>query len=457
MAKRASSFRVGNVRAYLRGKIWYLCYHENGARRRPRVGSDKQAAKQAAAQINAQLQIGAPAAFSFEPIGIAELRACWLQHHELVLRSSLQTINRYRTATDHLLRFLEQWPVRNASLFRTSHAEEFVRYLRTLHVSPNGHANTAKRPLMDKGLRYVLECCRALFNYAAKRRHLPPYADNPFRILEIEHIPIDQARPIVLFDAEQEKAFLKSCDDWQFPLFLLLSLTGIRPGELCHLLLPDDIDLNAGLLRVRNKPRLGWQIKTRNERDIPLVPVLVDVLRCHVGCREAGPLFHRRRWSESSAKGLISLDPAALEKELAHRISADEIQLEQAASRKRRLQLACKLWRELGAVKTDLIRTEFMRLTREIGLPSCTAPKLLRHQFATALQEGRVDPLIRNQLMGHAAAGERNAGYGLGMTAVYTHSRPEISRQQLEDALANRPAVAVAKAWLARRSGSRPS
>ena len=29
------------------------------------------------------------------------LRDRWLQHHELALRSSVQTINRYRTATDH--------------------------------------------------------------------------------------------------------------------------------------------------------------------------------------------------------------------------------------------------------------------------------------------------------------------------------------------------------------------
>ena len=66
-----------------------------------------------------------------------------------------------------------------------------------------------------------------------------------------------------------------------------------------------------------------------------------------------------------------------------------------------------------------------MRLTRAIGLPGCTAPKVLRHQFATALQEGRVDPLVRNLLMGHAAAGDAGAGHGLGMTAVYTHTRPE--------------------------------
>jgi hypothetical protein len=33
---------------------------------------------------------------------------------------------------------------------------------------------------------------------------------------------------------------------------------------LVHLLLPDDLDLDAGCLHVRNKPELGWQVKTRN-------------------------------------------------------------------------------------------------------------------------------------------------------------------------------------------------
>jgi hypothetical protein len=34
------------------------------------------------------------------------------------------------------------------------------------------------------------------------------------------------------------------------------------------------------------------------------------------------------------------------------------------------------------------------------------------------------------------------------MTAVYTHTRPQTRRQQLETALVGRPAVAIAKAWL---------
>jgi integrase len=450
MPTKSPSFRVGKVLAYLRGRIWYLCYRENGIRHRPRVGPHRDSARQLAAQINAQLEVGAPAALSFEPIAISDLCDRWLQHHELVLRSSVHTIQRYRTATEHLLRFLQQRSVRNASHFHTTHAEEFIRYLRKAEVSPNGHANTAKRALMDKGLRFVLECCRAMFNYAGKRRHLSPYAENPFRTLEIDRIPIEQARPIALFSPQQEKAFLEACDDWQFPLFLTLLLTGVRPGELCHLLLADDLDLHAGVLRIRNKRQLGWQVKTRNERDIPLLPILVEVLGVHVGERRTGPVFRSRRWEDRQHR-IEAPSPALLEKELLRRLEERTAIARQALDRQTRLRLAQTLWRDAGAVREDRIRTEFMRLTAAIGLPGCTAPKVLRHQFATTLQEGRVDPLIRNLLMGHAPAVGRTAGYGLGMTAVYTHSRAETVRQQLEQAFSGQTAFGVAEKWLLER------
>src|SRR5262245_60938016 len=82
MSRKSNSFRVGRVQAYLRGQVWYLCYHEDGRRLRPRVGPDREAARQLAAQTNAQLEVGAPAVLSFEPIAIPELRDRWLRHHE---------------------------------------------------------------------------------------------------------------------------------------------------------------------------------------------------------------------------------------------------------------------------------------------------------------------------------------------------------------------------------------
>src|SRR3954467_6276795 len=100
MPRQPRSFRVGRVKGYLRGRIWYLQYHDNAQRRRPRVGPDLLAARRLAAQTNAQLESGDVALLTFEPVSVPELRQRWLEHHEHVLRSSVHTVNRYRTAAE---------------------------------------------------------------------------------------------------------------------------------------------------------------------------------------------------------------------------------------------------------------------------------------------------------------------------------------------------------------------
>src|SRR3954447_22125527 len=104
MAKQ-KRLRVGRVTVYLRGKTWYLRYRENGRRHQVRAATDRDVSRQLAAQVNAQLEVGAPAATSFEPI-VTELRRRWLDHHEHVLRSSVATIDRYRSASEYLLNFV---------------------------------------------------------------------------------------------------------------------------------------------------------------------------------------------------------------------------------------------------------------------------------------------------------------------------------------------------------------
>ena len=452
MKGTSKSFRIGRVRGDLRGKVWYLTYHDNGTRHRPRVGPDREAARQLAAQINSQLEVGVPTALAFSPIAIAELQSRWLGQHEHVLCSSVQTIDRYRTATNHLLRFLDSTHLTlKTSQFGSHHAERFARYLRTVQVTPNGHPNAEHRPLLDKGVKYVLLTCRSMFNYAIKRRHLPPYTENPFSILDLDRIPVENSRPISLFTPDQERKFLEACDDWQLPMFLTLMLTGLRPGELTHLLLPDDVDLDGLLLRVRNKPRLGWQVKTRSERDIPIVKPLAAVLKVCIGKRATGPLFLRRRFNTHDSPTLCGASTSTLELELAKRVATWEREHDGSIARHELRAIARTLWRDAGAIETKRLRMEFMRLTKRIGQPDATAPKSLRHLFATSLQEGDVDPLIRCELMGHSTRASSGATHGLGMTATYTHTRLETKRRQLESALSARPAVSVAKRWFERK------
>jgi integrase len=205
-------------------------------------------------------------------------------------------------------------------------------------------------------------------------------------------------------------------------------LTGLRPGELVHLLLPDDLDFEERLLHIRNRINLGWQVKTRNERTIPLLPCLDKVLERLVEGRTRGPVFLRKKFNVERLPPWASNKLAELE--LSRRILSRESESGESVTRTNRVQLSRSLWNEMGIVETDRIRTEYIRLTKAIGQPELTAPKTLRHLFATTLQDANVDPLIRNELLGHAAA-SAIGGNSLGMTTKYTHTRMETKRKRM--------------------------
>ncbi|MCA9091351.1 MAG: tyrosine-type recombinase/integrase, partial [Planctomycetaceae bacterium] len=371
--------------------------------------------------------------------------------HHHIARSSVSTISRYRTATEHLLTFLTSSRVPQlTSQFRAEHVEQFIRYLRTIEVHPNGHPNSPRRSLRDKGIQFILQTSRSLFAYAIRKRHLPPYSENPFSALNIDQMNIEDSKPIRLFTPQEETAFLEACDDWQFPLFLTLMLTGMRPGELTHLIFPDDTGTDFGELAVRNRPGLGWQVKTRRERTIPVHPALRDVLHCIVGPREPGLLFRRRRFHLPASKPVLNgMKAAALEAEAQSRIETIRKTVDEPLDRAGHLKVCREIWSDAGMIRTDKIRNELIQVCRTAKLDSFTSPKMLRHLFATTLQDANVDPLIRSELMGHAT-GSDSRKQPLGMTSVYTHTRPETKRRQLEVALNARSAIAVAQEWLAR-------
>jgi len=211
--------------------------------------------------------------------------------------------------------------------------------------------------------------------------------------------------------------------------------------------LPDDLDLEAGVLRVSNKPRLHWQVKTRNEREIPLVPVLADVLRYVISRRTAGPVFLRRRFSHGAQPMLAGKSQLQLENQLLQRMATAAAPSSTASTRAADSHLARGIWRDAGIIKTERIRIEFMRLTRTLGIPEITAPKSLRHGFATCLQDANVDPLVRCELMGHST-GARSSGHHLGMTATYTHTRWGTMKTELARALAIGAPHGAAQRWL---------
>jgi integrase len=417
-------------------------YRDRGQSVRRRVATDEKSAAQIAAQVNAQRATGMPTLLAFEPIGLAELRRRFLDHHEHVRRSSLATIRRYRAATQHLENFVTA--VTGSVLAHQVSAAEFVRHLRLIKVAPNGHAHCVRRPLRDKGIRFILEVCRSLYGFAAKYRHLPPYQPNPFSELEPERMMLSDKKPIFVFDAETELRFLKAADDGTFPIHFTLAKTGLRSGELRHLLI-EDLDLDGGWLRVRNKAELGWRIKTGRERSVPLVKEVIAVLRRVIGSRREGPVFLRQQ-HDRRATPLGPVGRSGMQHVLAERLREFEARAGVSPTREQESRITRMVWRDAGAIRSEAIRQSFIRTARTAGLLAATCPKSWRHTFATLLQDANVDPLIRQITLGHQSQGvDRGA---LGMTSVYTHTRPTTQKEQIERALHQWPAsLALASEW----------
>lgn len=297
-----SRFRLGRVSLYLHHGAWWLYYRDGGKPIRRKVAQTRQEAEQVAAQVNAQLTCGAPTLLAFTPVSLPDLRQQFLTYHEHVLRSSLATIRRYRAATQHLEDYAQQQP--KPPQAHAIRADAFTAYLRAVEVAPNGHPNTARRRLRDKGIRFILETCRAMYSFAGKRRHLPPYAGNPCADLPLDRLKIEDSKPIFVFDLDTELAFLQAAEVWDFPIHFTLAKTGLRVGELVHLLI-EDVALDTGWLRVRNKTGLGWRVKTGTERDVPLLPEVVAVLRRIIGNRKAGLVFLRERFAAGDLPPLV--------------------------------------------------------------------------------------------------------------------------------------------------------
>lgn len=441
--------RVGQVSIYSHHGAWYLYHRHRGKPMRRRVGASLEQAECEASLLNAKL-IAEDAALPLvyiasdilgvrmitetgQPTDVApsipleQLRQQFLEHHEHVLGSAVSTVRRYAAATQHLIHFAERCHIRDAAAVVVA---DFVKHLRTVEVSSNGHAHTPRRRLKDKGIRYILETCRSMYHFGHKQGLLPANQSNPFTEFGLSKLRIRDAKPIFVFSAGDEQAFFAAADPWSYAIHMTLAKTGLRPGELTHLLI-EDLDLENGWLHVRGKPELGWTLKAGGERRVPLIAELVELLRQVVGIRTAGPVFLRLRLSKENPPK-PNADRTGLARIAQHRLG----QALPTLDRHGRACILRSVWRDAGAVRVDRIRSSFIRVAKAAGL-TATCPKSWRHTFATLLQEANVDLLVRQETLGHKPS---TPGAGvLGMTGTYTHTQPDFQKREIERALHRRP------------------
>ena len=343
----------------------------------------------------------------------------------------MRTVNRYRTAIAHLSRYArERRPSLTIDTLTVAVAEEFVKFLRAEMISPNGCDRTKKRHMRDRGVLSVLRTCRALWNFAFQHRHVPPYSTNPLTDIKIESMRIDDMKPKYILTQAEEAAFLEACPSWEFRVFFTLAFTGMRPGELIHLIV-DDVNFETRTVAIRNHHELGWRTKTRGERRVFLFDELLGVFREAIGFRRCGPVFLAPKYSSGKAvPPLAGLDTPSLAGELARRIEAAAAEDSDTSRRRIEATEVRKLWRDAGAIRQNVVRSRFIKVTKKIDKPHLTSPYVFRHGMATAMQAADVDPFVRKEIIGHTS---------LETTAIYTHTADLTLARGMKQAAELRP------------------
>lgn len=209
-----------------------------------------------------------------------------------VQKLALRTQDRYRAALNRFEDYCREANICTVDAVQEATVEDFVKWLRGQKRVRNGAAKGKREHYKTGGVKFILATCRTAFNWAARRRMLAPFAENPFTVFPIDKLkdPLEHADREQIFNPKQETAFWAACNEWQRRIFTVLATYGLRVGELTHLLV-DDIDWIDGSFVVRSKPWMYWTVKTGRERRLPLLDNTKSLFEQAIGDRKAGLVF----------------------------------------------------------------------------------------------------------------------------------------------------------------------
>jgi integrase len=421
--------RIGPVTVYKRGHSYYLYYRQARITERRKIDGNLAVARATAHKIADALAERRPSPLSFARTSPQQLADGYRDYVANVQKLALRTRDRYKAALDRFLDFCRDAGITSADAVDLSRVEDFVKWLRGQKRNRNGSAVGSRDFYKVGGVRFVLSACRTAFNWAARRRMLPPFSENPFSLFRIDRLKeAGETTTAKVFSYEQELAFLAACDDWQRPIFTVLAAYGLRLGELTNLLV-EDVDLAQGVIVIRSKPWLFWTVKTGRERELPLIDSLRPVLERAIGGRSAGFVFRNRPFLTGSRQVPDFASPQAF-RARAERAVSDLVAQRPDADDRERKRAVIAFGRAAGQTPEKAIRNEFLRLTTAIGCPEFTRVHDLRHLFSTRAQAAGINPILVQEILGHTT---------LEMTRRYTHLGLDSKRAALQVALERGP------------------
>lgn len=416
--------RIGTVTIYKRGSVYYLYYREHHKTQRRRIDGNLAVARATAAKVAAALAEERPSPLGFERTTPAMCVKGFLEYIEDVKGLAWRTVDRYRAALDRFIDYCSQSEIKSIDVVDQGCVEDFVKWLRSQTRARNGMKNGKKDVYKTGGIRFILSTSRTAFNWAKRRRMLPPYSENPF-----SQFPIDQLRDpeadeeeIQVFTSEQEQAFFTACSEWQNMVFRPLATYGMRVGEWTYLLI-ENVNFAEGTIQICSKSELFWRVKTARRRQLPLTESMAAILKKLIGNRKAGFVLLNEAFFKGKKAPVKEFESDELFRRHLAKIVADlEDQNPQATKRDKR-RAVTMFCRSMGQVPVKRVQNEFCKLTETIGCPDFTRTHDLRHLFATRAQETGTNPILVSQITGHRS---------LDMLKRYTHPSVATKREAVE-------------------------
>ena len=416
--------RVGPVTIYKRGETYYLYYRENRKSERRCVDGNLQVARATAAKVAAALGESRPSPLGFDRTTPTKLTQGYLDYVANVQKLAWRTQDRYRAALDRFAEFCTDAEISAVDAVDERTVEDFVRWLRGQTRTRNGAKKGKREVYAVGGVKFILSTCRTAFNWGARRRMFPPYVENAF-----SRFPIDKLRDVdspdeglPIFTPEQQKAFFAACNVWQRGIFQTLVTYGVRVGELTNLLI-ENVDLQAGTIQICSKPELHWRVKTARRRQLPLTREMRAAFEKHIGDRRAGFVYLNEEFFSSHKRPVSEFGSDRAFREKLSKLAEELTAKNPATTDKERRQLVTAYCRRMGQIPVKRVQLEFCKLTTEIGCPQFTRAHGLRHLFSSRAQEEGVNPLLVQEILGHAT---------LTMTKRYTHLGMDAKREALE-------------------------
>lgn len=105
--RKPARLRIGRVSIYFHHNAWWLYYRSGGKVCRIKSGSCQLTAEQQAGQINSLLSLGQLSMPLNGTVDVDVVKQQFLDHHEHVRKSSMNTVRRYRAAIEHPVTFVK--------------------------------------------------------------------------------------------------------------------------------------------------------------------------------------------------------------------------------------------------------------------------------------------------------------------------------------------------------------